>query len=299
MSEEEALTLKLNAMTYQYYYDWLKLIALNAFKWENVPDTVDVKYMEKMLFETGRVAFFYDNPIADLKIEYNPYGYLALPINYISMFDPYGNPIKYQAFSTFNSYSKQLNWKDSVIIYNNYLKQSSENIVEIFARKLANLSRTIDVNINAQRTPVVVMCDKNTQLTFENLIEDYSGNKPFIFVNKKINLDSVKVLDTKAPFVADKMEVLLHNTLNDFLSNYGVENGNTEKKERMTPEEVASNYGVVEKGRNIYLSPREEACDKINKMYKLNPPMSVSFNTDLITLINQTASIYGGGANIG
>lgn len=278
----------LNNMTFQYYYNWLKLIALNIVYWENVPDTIDLRYLELCLFEKGQAVFFKDDIM----------GHLALPVNLSGNFDVYGIPKNYYAYSSATGYqNRDLNKTNSVLIFNNYLRTNSELVTQIYANKLYNIDRSIDVNVSAQRTPVMVGCSEQQKLTMRNLIADYDGNEPFIYLDNKIDLSGVKVFNTQAPYVADKLESLKHNILNDFLSNFGIENANADKKERMVTDEVNANYGLVEISRNIFLTPRNEAAAKYNKMYGTD--IKVSFNSDLKTLINGfMRDTVNGGDNI-
>lgn len=273
---------QLNSMTWIYYYNWLKLIALNIVKWENVPPTIDVRYLELVLFERGTACLFEDDVL----------GLLGLPVMLSGQYNVYGIPVDYYAYSTANGYqNKDINEKNSVLIYNNYLRSNSELVTQIYATKLCNIDRSIDVNVSAQRTPVMVGCSEQQKLTMRNLVADYDGNEPFIYLDNKIDLSGLKVFNTQAPYVGDKMESLLHNKLNDFLSNFGIENSNADKKERMVSDEVNANYGLVEINRAIFLTPREQACKKFNEMYGTD--MKVSFNSNLQTLINAPNVIDG------
>ena len=113
----------------------------------------------------------------------------------------------------------------------------------------------------------------------------YDGNEPFIFGNKNLDLEDIKTLDTKAPYVADKLETLKHSIWNEALTFLGIENSNQDKRERLVADEVASNYGNVEAQRNIFLNARQIAADKINQMFGLD--IKVSFNSDIKTMVNE------------
>ena len=46
-----------NRRTYAYYIDRLTELALVMFDWKNVPDTIDVRYLELTLFRDGQAIF--------------------------------------------------------------------------------------------------------------------------------------------------------------------------------------------------------------------------------------------------
>lgn len=78
--------------------------------------------------------------------------------------------------------------------------------MELFALRLYEAERTCDVNIKSQKTPVLLMVDEKQRLTMENLYSQYDGNRPFIFGDKQnLSPDSLRVLKTDAPFIADKI----------------------------------------------------------------------------------------------
>ena len=68
--------------------------------------------------------------------------------------------------------------------------------IEQFAYRMYLAQRTADVNMSAQRTPVMVVCSDKQRLTMENLYSQYDGNQPFIFGDKdsNINENSLKSL---------------------------------------------------------------------------------------------------------
>ena len=78
--------------------------------------------------------------------------------------------------------------------------------MELFAYRLYEAEMSAFVNIKAQKTPVMILVDETQRIMMENLYNQYNGNQPFIFGDKKqINQDTLKAIRTDAPFVADKI----------------------------------------------------------------------------------------------
>ncbi|MBO7375952.1 MAG: zinc-binding dehydrogenase, partial [Clostridia bacterium] len=101
-----------------------------------------------------------------------------------------------------------------------------------YTRKLAETDRAIDVNIAGQKTPKMVICDERQRMTFENLIQQYTGNLPFIFGAKSLQeLGNIQVLDTSAPFVASDLAVIKRQQFAEALTYFGISNSSSEKKE--------------------------------------------------------------------
>ena len=142
--------------------------------------------------------------------------------------------------------------------------------MEMFARRLYNIERTIDVNVNAQKTPVLVQATESQRLTMKNLYKEYEGNEPFIFGSKALDVNGLKVLQTGAPYVADKLYELKVQYWNEALTYLGISNINTTKKERMITDEVTRNQGGVVASRYSRLESRRQACKQINNMFGLD-----------------------------
>ena len=256
-----------NNQTYLHYYDRLAELSMSMFEWKDVPDSIDVRFLELTLFERGSAVYFNDEVL----------GNLALPCATMGMFNVYHIPMKRKAFAS-NGYYRELDDKDSVIIYNNYLHKNSIQAVEYFAWRLYRIQSIIDVNVNAQKTPVLVRASEQQKLTMENLYMKYDGNEPFIFGDKNLDLNNLSVLKTDAPYISDKLYTLKTQTWNEALTYLGISNTNTQKKERMVSEEVTRNLGGVIASRYSRLESRREAVDKINKMFDTN--ISVDYRID-------------------
>lgn len=257
----------LNNATFRHYYNKLTELAVSMFEWKNLPDTVDPRYLELTLFTDGQAVFFEDEEI----------GFLALQNTRGGKLNVYRIPTERRAYAS-NGYQKNLTDKDSVLIFNNYLHSNTQSDVELFARRLWNLDRAIDVNANAQKTPVLIQCDENQRLTMLNLYKKYDGNEPFIFGDKNLNPNAVKSLRTDAPYVADKLYQLKTEIWNEALTHLGISNVNTTKKERMLTDEVIRHQGGTIASRYSRLESRREAVEKINQMFGLD--IEVNFRQD-------------------
>ena len=249
----------LNNATFRQYYNRLTELSVSMFEWKNLPDTVDPRFLELTLFTDGQAVFFEDEVL----------GYLALQNSKCGKFNVYRVPTERRAFAV-NGYQKDLSDKDSVIIFNNYLHSNSRLDVEMFARRLWNLDRAIDVNANAQKTPVLIQCDETQRLTMLNLYKKYDGNEPFIFGDKNLNPNAIKTLKTDAPYVADKLYQLKTQIWNEALTYLGISNINITKKERLITDEVTRNQGGTIASRYSRLEARRDACRQINKLFGLD-----------------------------
>lgn len=249
----------INNGTYKQYYNRLVELAISMFEWKNLPDSVDARFLELCLFVDGQAIFFYDEEL----------GYLTLQNAMNGGFNVYRIPVNRRAYAV-NGYNRELNENNSVIIFNNYLHTNSQLDTVMFAKRLYNLDRAIDVNANAMKTPIIIKCDETQRLTMLNLYKQYDGNEPYIFGDKAINTNAIQVFKTDAPYVADKLYQLKTQIWNEALTYLGISNINVQKKERLITDEVTRNQGGTIASRYSRLNARRNACKQINAMFGLD-----------------------------
>lgn len=253
-------SLAMNNYTYMQYAYRLMELSISMFEWKNLPESIDERFLEMVLFTDGHAVFFKDDELGD---------YLALQCLINGKLNVYRIPIKRRAFAV-NGYKKQLTDKDSVIIFNNMLHTNSWLDVKMFAKRLYNLDRIIDVNANAQKTPILIKGNEQQRLTLTNLYKEYDGNAPVIFADKSLDMNALQVLSTQAPYVADKIYQLKTQIWNEALTYLGISNVSFQKRERMVSDEVTRSQGGTVASRYSRLNARRQACEQINKMFGLN-----------------------------
>lgn len=257
-----------NNIVFGHYYNRLKELALSMFEWKNLPDSIDSRFMEDALFRDGFCVFFKDEVM----------GYLCLRTMIGGELDVYNIPTNRIAYAS-NGYNRSLDRDNSVLIFNNMLHNNSVTDIKMFAKRLYECDRTIDVNIKAQKTPVMITCDENQRLTMKNLYAQYEGNEPFIFGGKDLDLKKVQALTTGAPYVADKVHETKMQIWNEVMTYLGISNVSMIKRERLVTDEVSRNMGSVVMSRYSRLNERKEACKKINAMFGLD--VDVDYRSDI------------------
>lgn len=274
-----------NNSNYGYYISRITELSLGMMKWECDIDTIDKRSIELGLFDRGCMVWFEDEVI----------GPLCLPVIYSGPFDVYGYPIHRRAVSFYNSYQKDLNSNDSVLIYNNLLHTNTYPVIRLFARRLWQLDQIVDINANSQKTPILIQCSENDRLTAKNMYANYDGNEPVIFVDKGFNTREVlNVLKTDSPYVADKIYQLKVNIFNECLTYLGIPNSNIVKKERQLQDEVIRDMAGTIASRNSRIEARQEACIKINKMFGINIWVDVRSESEIIQYTEETEKMIAG-----
>lgn len=259
-----------NMQSYYYYIDRLTELSISMFEWKNIPDTVDERFLEMTLFNNGSAVFFRDDVL----------GELALPVALNGGFNVYKVPIRRRAYSVNGYQNPDLNIDNSVIIYNNMIRTNSVMPVKMFARRLWDLDRSIDVNARAQKTPVLLQGSEQQRLTLLNAYKEMDGNSPVIMADKDADLRSTAIscVSTEAPYVADKLYQLKTQIWNEALTYLGISNLNIQKRERLVTDEVIRNMGGTIASRYSRLQSRRQAVEKINKMFNLD--IEVNYRED-------------------
>lgn len=251
------LAMIVNNKTLFDYQQRLKLIAMSLFEWEGLEEIGgNSDFLENTLFNKGIACFVKDNEL----------GYLTLECNDNGTFNVYNEPTSIVA-TGFN-YNKKYDVDDVVIIKNNPLKIPTFFTVDLFAYRLYEVTRTMDVNLQAQKTPVVIEGDTKDILTLKNAYEQYTGNMPVLFGKKNFDItNKLNTMNTEAPFLLDKLYDYKNNLWSECLTYLGINNANTDKKERLISDEVNSNNELIEYYLNCFYLPRKKACDEINKKF--------------------------------
>lgn len=258
----------INNRTYVQYVNRLTELAISMFEWKGLPESVDSRYIELHLFSNGCMVYFNDEVM----------GNLCLDCTYNGGLDVYGYPILRRAYSSYNGYNRLLKDSNSVIIWNNLLHIPSEADIRAYARRLWMLDRIIDVNANAQKTPILVQGNEKQRLSLVNLYKEYDGNAPVIFGDSSLNTEGLKSISTGAPYVADRIYELKNQIWNEALTYLGISNINIQKKERLITDEVTRNQGGTVASRYSRLEARRQAVERINAMFGTS--IEVSYRED-------------------
>lgn len=272
------------SVTYSTWFNRLYNIAISRFEWLNLPDTCNEKFIEQVLFFNGFMVGYKDSALNS---------FLIMPCTNNSVLDIFGYPAKVNAYG-YNGYiapnltpytitvGQEPTRADAALLYANYSRCPDLPAVLYFARKLTKIDRTIDVNINVQKTPYIISCGENQRLTVANMFKQVDNFEPAIITTKFYGLNGEKpinVMDLKPPFVADKMQTLKRQVYQEALTYLGIEANTSEKAERQVTEELTANMGETESMRQSPLASRKQFCKEFNKIYGTN--IDVKFRSDL------------------
>jgi hypothetical protein len=271
-------------LTEQMYKRHLTELCVNRFKWENVPEEFDGEVLRFLEINTfyNAVTLFYQHPVNKKYMLARAAG--TGPIN------AYDNPTQWTTLGMgvgFESYT--LDDDECVPIYCNALRTPDTDVVNLFSMKLANLDRTIELNVKNLRYTKVLTVDESQRLTWSNIMRKIEQGDPFVLGTTQLDIGAVQALDVGAhPETLPKLLEAKSKLWNECMGLLGLNNANQDKKERLVTDEVSANDEQVQASRNLHLKARKSAADKINKMFNLN--INVRFDGMVDTTVPGTAS---------
>lgn len=251
----------LNDTVFFDYYTRLKELAINRFEWINLPPTCDPRFLELILFEFGYALFFQHNINK---------AFLTLQCTIGGRFNLYRVPIDRRAYAV-NGFQQECNDLDSVIIFNNYLRMPTSLTIELFAQRLTEIERTIACNTKAHKTPVLLLGSEKQQRTLETLYKKYDSGYPVIFGDKdQVSMDTLKAVKTDAPMILKELYEAKATIWNEAMTFLGINNANTDKRERLITNEVDANNELISMNAYTQLNARKQACYYINELFDLD-----------------------------
>lgn len=256
----ESVAKQLNNRVYTNYYYRLMLIAKSLFKWDGLPNGINEKWIEKYLFSEGGCIFFKDET----------FGYMVTKFATSGKLNFYDEPTKVRAYATDYISTEHENNIDCVIIRNNDDMIPTFPTIQLYAHDLTNIKRTIDTNIIGQKMPNIIVCSDKQRLSLKQVMKQRNDNEPVIYGDKNLDLNEIKVLNTLTPIVFDKLQIHKNNIWNECMTFLGINNANTDKRERLINNEVEANNQLIQVNSDVMLKARENACKLINDMFGLN-----------------------------
>ena len=263
-SQQSGQIAQLNHDAYKTWYAYLYGLAISRFEWEGLPSEIDTRFVEYTLLHRGMGGFFAmgrgtaqwafcpATPIGNLNLYFNP--------NRIQLTPPTGG-LPWYRHAYYFIRDKVMYKPNAIICWNDLTRKPFIPTIRYYARRLAHVDRTVDVNMMAQQTPFIIASSEMGRRDANNLTMQVMGHAAVLSVSDRL-LDSVSanVLNVNAPYVSDKLLVDAQKILNQYYSMLGIDNTNTEKRERMIDAEATSNNEQIMLIRRGALRCREEFC---------------------------------------
>ena len=170
---------------------------------------------------------------------------------------------------------------DAAIIYLNdswsgtsYARGISDAI-EVFAEKLANADGAIDVNLLNSRAAFIFQADNQAEAqTLKALFTKVMNAEPAVFWRKQKkglqpadNTLPITTLPVKQNYVGDLIQQEKRAIVDEFLTMIGVNNSNTEKKERLLVDEINANNHEIDSSIGLWQDNVDRCIKAAKKLY--------------------------------
>lgn len=251
-------------LTFQDNLIRLSMLAQTVFKWNGLPNGIDEKHLERYLFNEGRCMFFKDQNV----------GWIITKCTDAGTLNFYDEPTALLPVAT-DAVELDLKTRepgeDCVLIYNNDYAYPTARTIMMYAARLTEMQRTIDINIHAQKTPVLIKASDKTRLSAKQIYAKWSGFEPLIITDKNL-ADGIEmeVLHIAAPIVFDKLAIEKNKLWNECMTFLGINNANMDKRERLVDDEVQANNEQIGYSAEVMLKSRQRAAAAMSKLCGCN-----------------------------
>lgn len=133
------------------------------------------------------------------------------------------------------------------------------NYINEYVQRIYDIQATINTNLIVHKLPFII---KSTDNKTVSTIERILANENIVSLDDL----TLEVLETKAPYLIDKLQLYLSETEAELLTILGIDNVKFEKKAQMTKDEVNANNEEITSYRRLYKAKFEAFFEKINEI---------------------------------
>lgn len=233
-----------------------------VYEIENVPDGWDVDYMKERIFLDGLLC------ITDTAAGVLP---LQTGVSGLNVFNHpttcvIANPV-------LGSFERTID-KDCALVKLQFNYGNVWPIINRYAALLASCDSAIAVNlINTKATAIFGAETKAEAESYKKMYDQMTQGKPAVFIGENIAKKLAERLlfnRVKESYIAADVEDLKQRLMDDFLSDIGINNANTDKRERLNTYEVVSNTQEVRSGAEHWLKNINDGFKRANELYSLD-----------------------------
>ena len=293
----------LNNFTFIDFFDRLKRVATSIFKWKNLPETMNERWLELCLFYKGMAGI----------LKHDNYGIINTEASWSGNIDIYGLPTLVYCYST-SFFSEQRvrydgkvsieelskiygiqddNLKEAILVMNNIDMQPTFIAMELFAYRLYKVQRTIDINLDLIKKPFIIGCNEQDKLSMQKFMMDVENNQNMIFATADFDpSNSIKIFDLNVNNHIEELENEKRAILSEALTTLGVNSILVDKAERLISDEGKKDNEFINYNLQYYWKQRKEACEQFNKLFKPEKEIEVVLNSDINNIIKQEFTDY-------
>lgn len=249
----------------QNYVDWCFKKIFGAFEFRGIPDAWDYDYFISVLFRNGYIAIT-DTPLGVIPLRCSLTGYNVWEHPTRALF---ANPI-------LQNFERDLSGDDPAtscaVIKLQYDYAGVFPLVNRYAAMLALCDNSIAVNLRNSKVAFIgFVSSKQQAATMQKMYDSIDDGKPAVYVKKDdLTSDDIYYNHVKETYIANDVQLLKQSIKNDFLTEVGLNNANTDKRERLIVDEVNANNDEVKANVQHWLDTMREGIRRANALFGLN-----------------------------
>ena len=159
-----------------------------------------------------------------------------------------------------------------------------DDLITYYANKMALAGETVDTNlVNTKLAYIFTAGNKAAAASFKMLYDDIASGRPAVVVDKNLTRDDgslgIEMFNQQLSntYIAGDVLEDMRKIKQQFDTEIGIPNANTEKKERLVTDEVNSNNVETRAKLDLWLESLNEGAERARKMFGINLKFSKRF----------------------
>lgn len=166
--------------------------------------------------------------------------------------------------------------------YNTF--QSVMTLINRYAVLLANIDCSLNVSLMNSRVAHIFEAESDAEVkTLQKMYDDVSKGNPAVFLKKGTRSlpssnENTSFLNVKNTYIGNDLLLTKKSIMNEFLTEIGINNANTDKRERLNSDEVNANNTEVRCTIMRYIDSLNECAKKINENSNFSDITNLNFS---------------------
>lgn len=250
-------------LSYYYWYNYLMRVLISTFKFHDFPQEWDIDVFRETLFNAGYVGV----------TKHFKTGIVALPCSYTGL-NIYLKPTMLQFTNpVLGTFSRRIRENAEVIYFDWYNSHfdTMHSVVSRYAVMLANTDASLNVTLMNSRVAMVFTGSNKAEVnSAKKMYDDVTDGKPAVFqLSNKTNesLGEVFFNNVKNNYIGNDLLVTQQSIINNFCTHIGINNANTQKKERLIKDEAESNNQLTRTLSDMWLENINACFDRVRVLF--------------------------------
>ena len=261
---------------FQKRYLWNKVYSKFKF---TLPKEWRLNWFRYWLFQFGSIGVVYTTQ----------FGWIAYPYSVLSH-DLYYNPKRILVTCKFlNDNAEGVVGLNGGVVHITDDFFGLDDLVTYYAEQIAQVDKAININLMNANTSVMYRAkDKKQAQEIKQALKQVSKGDPFVAINEELLDDkglTTLLNNPKNNLIVNELLDARRTIVNEFLTEIGINNANTDKKERLISDEVKANNEEVKSLVQVMYEHIQKSFDELNAISNLGLKVELvqdDLNSDII-----------------